>query len=208
MINGYLYRKDSYADNFEEETYLDMFIYQAGKKKKKPIYSLEDIAEARFLVSKAQKNARKKKIDPWLTKLYEKESPYLLQENTYRDRNLALLDSIGMGSNTEFFRENMLYKRNANMISVLDSLVKTQSVFAGVGAAHLPGNKGMLNMLREKGYTVKALTSGQTDIGQNKKQNIEDLTIPQTLKRVSTPDNYLSLNSFTDLFEFFYDRSI
>jgi len=30
-----------------------------------------------------------------------------------------------MGSNTEFFRENMLYKRNANMISVLDSLVKT-----------------------------------------------------------------------------------
>jgi len=66
MINGYLYRKDSYSDNFEEETYLDMFIYQAGKKNKKPIYSLEDIAEARFLVSKAQKNARKKKIDPWL----------------------------------------------------------------------------------------------------------------------------------------------
>ena len=35
MINGYLYRKDGYSDNFEEETYLDMFIYQAGKKKGK-----------------------------------------------------------------------------------------------------------------------------------------------------------------------------
>ena len=33
MINGYLYRKNLNTDNFEEETYLDMFIYQAGKKK-------------------------------------------------------------------------------------------------------------------------------------------------------------------------------
>ncbi|EPR72280.1 hypothetical protein ADIWIN_2780 [Winogradskyella psychrotolerans RS-3] len=31
-VNAYLYRKSSSSDNFEEETYLDMFIFQAGKK--------------------------------------------------------------------------------------------------------------------------------------------------------------------------------
>ncbi len=204
MINGYLYRKDGYADNFEEETYLDMFIYQAGKKKNKTIYSLEDIAESRFLVSKAQRNARKNKIDPWLTKLYEKENPYLLQENTYRDRNLALLDSIGAASNTEYFRKNMLYKRNANMVHVLDSLMQYQSVFSGVGAAHLPGDKGMLKMLEDKGYTVKPLVSKQTSIAQEKKEQIQDFIYPSTITTQTTPDQFLSIKAFTKLYEFYY----
>ena len=33
----------------------------------------------------------------------------------------------------------MLYKRNENMVEVLDSLMHKKSVFSGVGAAHLPG---------------------------------------------------------------------
>ena len=204
MINGYLYRKDGYSDNFEEETYLDMFIYQAGKKKEKEVFSLEDLEESRFLVGKAQYNARKSKIDPWLQKIYEKESPYLVQENTYRDRNLKLLDSIGEATNTEFFREHMLYKRNANMVHVMDSLMQTKTVFAGVGAAHLPGEKGMLELFRKKGYTVKPLLSEQTEVGKAKKDAIEDYILPEKTTLNSTPDQFISINSFTELFEFAY----
>ena len=204
MINGYLYRKDGYSDNFEEETYLDMFIYQAGKKKGKDVYSLEDLEESRFLVGKAQHNATKPKIDPWLQKIYEKESPYLLQENTYRDRNLKLLDSIGEATNTEFFREHMLYKRNANMVHVMDSLMQSKTVFAGVGAAHLPGSKGMLEMFRNKGYTVKPLLSKQTEVGKAKKDAIEDYILPEKTTLNSTPDHFISINTFTKLYEFAY----
>ncbi|WP_044404900.1 TraB/GumN family protein [Lacinutrix sp. Hel_I_90] len=205
MINGYLYRKNSQADNFEEETYLDMFIYQAGKKKNKPIISLEDLNEAEYLTTMASANTYKKKIDPWLTEIYEKESPYILQENTYRDRNLSLLDSIGEASNTDFFREHMLYKRNDNMVTVLDTLIQKQSVFAGVGAAHLPGEQGLLNALRKKGYTVNALTSKQTQKGQEAKQNIEDFIAVPEMKRHTTADGFLSLKSFTELREFYYN---
>ena len=205
MLNGYLYRKSSRSDNFEEETYLDMFIYQAGKKKNKPIVSLEDLDEAEYLTTKASTNAYKKKIDPWLTEIYEKKTPYLLQENTYRERNLALLDSIGEASNTQYFRENMLYIRNDNMVKVLDSIIHNQSVFAGVGAAHLPGERGMLNSLREKGYTVKALLSAQTQNGQTQKQKIEDFIAPPDLKEFTTEDGFLTLKSFSDLKEFFYN---
>ncbi|WP_241148032.1 TraB/GumN family protein [Lacinutrix jangbogonensis] len=205
MLNGYLYRKSSRSDNFEEETYLDLFIYQAGKKKNKPIVSLEDIEEAEYLTTKASTNAYKKKIDPWLTEIYEKKSPYLLQENTYRERNLALLDSIGEASNTAYFRENMLYIRNDNMVKVLDSIIQNQSVFAGVGAAHLPGERGMLKSLKNKGYTVKALLSDQTLNGQTKKQSIEDFIAPPALKEYTTADGFLTMNSFSDLKEFFYN---
>ncbi|WP_452602818.1 TraB/GumN family protein [Pontimicrobium sp. MEBiC06410] len=204
MINGYLYRKQSNLDNFEEETYLDMFIYQAGKKKNKPIISLEDLEEAQYLTSKASKNAYKKKLDPWLAELYEKENPYLLQENTYRERNLDRLDSIGNASNTEFFREHMLYKRNSNMVTVLDSVSRKKSVFAGVGAAHLPGKKGMLNLLREKGYTVKPLLSKRTKKGKETKQALENFVAIPSLKMYTTPDGFISLKSFTELKEFYY----
>ena len=80
MLNGYLYRKNSQLDNFEEETYLDMFIYQAGRKQNKPVISLEDLEEAEYLTTKASTNAYKKKMDAWLTEIYEKESPYLLKK--------------------------------------------------------------------------------------------------------------------------------
>ncbi|GAB4154221.1 MAG: hypothetical protein Tsb0033_01890 [Winogradskyella sp.] len=203
-VNAYLYRKNNAADNFEEETYLDMFIFQAGKKNNKEIYALEDLAESRYLTTKAAYNANKKDIDPWLQKLYAKENPYLIQENLYRDRNLDLLDSIGQGSNTEFYRENMLYIRNENMVNALVELLPKKSVFAGVGAAHLPGQKGMINMLRQRGYTVRALTSDQTDYSKTEKTKLDSLFVNPILKKHKTPDGFLSLNTYDELREFSY----
>ncbi|QNK76728.1 TraB/GumN family protein [Winogradskyella sp. PAMC22761] len=203
-INAYLYRKSNASDNFEEETYLDMFIFQAGKKNNKEIYALEDLEESRYLTSKAAYNANKKELEPWIQKLYAKENPYLIQENLYRDRNLDLLDSIGAAVNTKFFRENMLYIRNENMVVSLDKLMPTKSVFAGVGAAHLPGERGMINLLRKRGYTVKALTSKQTNYSKIEKIKLDSLFIAPTLKKHTTPDGFLSINTYDELREFSY----
>jgi uncharacterized protein YbaP (TraB family) len=202
LVNGILYRKSSSSDNFEEETYLDMFIYQAGKKTNKPIISLESIEESRYLVSKAQKNSTKDKIDPWLSKLYEKESAYILREKTYRDRNIELLDSISKASNTDFFRENMLTIRNDNMVTVLDTLMKNKSVFSGIGAAHLGGEKGMIEMLRCKGYNLKPLVSEKTDIAKTEKELLENKIKTPVFSKNSTPDGFLKLNTFGVLREF------
>ena len=203
-VNAYLYRKNGAADNFEEETYLDMFIYQAGKKNGKKIYGLEDLAESRYLTTKAAYNANKKDLDPWLQKLYAKENPYLIQENLYRDRNLDLLDSIGAGVNTKFYRENMLFIRNENMVNSLVKLMPSKSVFAGVGAAHLPGDQGMINMLRERGYTVKALISKQTDFSKTEKTKLDSLFVAPVLKMHKTPDGFLGLNTYDELRELSY----
>ena len=203
-VNAYLYRKNNASDNFEEETYLDMFIFQAGKKNNKDIYGLEDLAESRYLTTKAAYNADKKDLDPWLQKLFAKENPYLIQENLYRDRNLDLLDSIGAGVNTKFYRENMLFIRNENMVISLEELMPTRSVFAGVGAAHLPGEKGMINMLRQRGYTVKALTSEQTDYSKTEKTKLDSLFVAPELKVHYTPDGFLGLNTYDELRELSY----
>ena len=204
IINNYLYRKNSYSDNFEEETYLDLFIYQAGKKNGKKILALEDLEESQYLVFKAMKNSKKDEIDPWLQKLYNKESPYNIQENLYRDRNLDLLDSISIGSETEHFRTNMLYIRNSNMVNELTRAIKNNSVFAAVGAAHLPGDEGVINLLRELGYSVKPLQSKQTDKGKIEKSKLDSLFTSPILKKHTTPDGFITLNTHDKLREFSY----
>ncbi|WP_438968851.1 TraB/GumN family protein [Nonlabens sp.] len=201
-LNGYLYRKNGASDNFEEETYLDMFIFQAGKKAGKSIISLEDFKESQYLTSKAATNPTKKEIAKWLEERLEKENRYTLQENVYRDRNISLLDSIGKAVNTEYFRKNMLYDRNENMVIVMDSVMKKQTIFAGVGAAHLPGENGMIKMLQNRGYTVKALTSAQTELAKNEKKYLDEHFVAPTLSRKRTPDQFLSLKTFDDLREF------
>lgn len=201
-LNGYLYRKNGAADNFEEETYLDMFIFQAGKKAGKPIISLEKFNESQYLTSKAATNPSKKEIDKWLEEKLEKENRYTMQENVYRDRNISLLDSIGAATNTEYYRKNMLYDRNENMVVVMDSVMRSQTIFAGVGAAHLPGEHGMIQMLQDRGYTVTALTSEQTDLAKKEKKILDESFVAPALSRKRTPDQFLSLKTFDDLREF------
>ncbi|MBJ2175115.1 TraB/GumN family protein [Aureibaculum sp. A20] len=201
LVNSYLYRKQSGSDNFEEETYLDMFIYQAGKKNHKPVVGLEDFNESRYLVTKASYNSIKKQQDTWLKKLYKEKPMYMLTEDAYRDRNLDLLDSIGEATNTEHFRKYMLYQRNENMVNVLDSLIQHKSVFSGVGAAHLPGENGVIEMLRRRGYSVTALTSKRTSLATTMKNKLESTIVEPTLKLEATPDNFLSIQSFEKLLE-------
>lgn len=201
LVNSYLYRKQLGSDNFEEETYLDMFIYQAGKKNGKLVVGLENFKESRYLVTKASYNRIKKQQDTWLKKLYKEKPMYMLTEDAYRDRNLDLLDSIGAATNTEYFRKFMLYKRNENMVNKLDSLMRVKSVFSGVGAAHLPGENGIIEMLRRRGYTVTALTSKRTSFASSMKTKLESTFVEPKVSRESTPDKFLSILSFEKLLE-------
>lgn len=54
-------------------------------------------------------------------------------------------------------KNEMLDKRNANWVQNLTQVVKDQSAFIAVGAAHLGGDLGVINLLRKAGYTVKPI---------------------------------------------------
>lgn len=150
-INSILYRTNEYSQNFEEETYLDMFIYQAGKKFGKPVVALEDLEESSALVGRASMNAVKPKPDEWLQKKMLEQDPMSLLQEAYRNRNINMLDSIDRAMYTRHYLKNMLLIRNRNMTNRLDSVMRTAKVFAGIGAAHLPGEKGVISLLRDMG---------------------------------------------------------
>lgn len=51
----------------------------------------------------------------------------------------------------------LLTDRNKNWAKKLNDIMPKESVFVAVGAGHLGGNEGLIDLLRKKGYTVEPL---------------------------------------------------
>jgi uncharacterized protein YbaP (TraB family) len=59
-----------------------------------------------------------------------------------------------------FFMEELITKRNRAMAEKIDQLAADNRLFVGVGALHLAGKQGLVELLRAKGYTVKPAPRG------------------------------------------------
>jgi len=69
------------------------------------------------------------------------------------------LDSLGQmargGTLIENFEEKFLIERNRNWIEILKKGMQNKSMFVAVGAAHLAGEQGILDLLEKEGFTVE-----------------------------------------------------
>ena len=74
------------------------------------------------------------------------------------DRLLALTLESEFSDNeiNTIFQKVFLVNRNHKMADRSEKYIKEGSTFIAIGAAHLPGNEGVIENLRKKGYTVKA----------------------------------------------------
>lgn len=51
----------------------------------------------------------------------------------------------------------LIYNRNADWLKKMPALMAQKPTFFAVGAGHLPGERGVLNLLRKAGYTVEGV---------------------------------------------------
>ncbi len=164
-INNLLYRSyGNETSDFEEDTYLDMYIFQCGKKWGKMIAGVEDYGRSMELMAEAYKDAAKdkNKKERSYTDWDEAYSADRLQE-AYRRGNLDLLDTINKyNSISPAFDEKFLYRRNEIQAGSIDSILKKGlTLFVGVGAAHLPGDRGVIEILRKMGYRLRPVIMGE-----------------------------------------------
>jgi uncharacterized protein YbaP (TraB family) len=195
-INNLLYR--SYGNesaDFEEDTYLDMYIYQCGKKWGKKVAGVEDYGESMRLMMEAYKDAAKDKTrkDRSYGDMDEEYSADKLQE-AYRKGDLDLLDSINnYNSFSTAFDEKFLYRRNEIQAASIDSIIKSGSIlFVGVGAAHLPGDRGVIEMLRAKGYKLRPVKMGER--ASKTKDLVDKLRVPVEFKTAQSEDGFFKVD--------------
>ncbi|WP_167343420.1 TraB/GumN family protein [Flavobacterium chungangense] len=161
--------------DFQENTVLDMFIFQTGKKYKKRIVGLENAKESILSILQiADEDAKPKEENKVaLTKILKNRNPTEVLKEYYREKDIVMLDSIYKLMFSKKAHDALIVNRNKIMTNSIDSIAKTGSLFSAVGAAHLAGNDGIIELLRLKGYTVKPIIDIFTDNGKNQKKTIE-----------------------------------
>jgi uncharacterized protein YbaP (TraB family) len=194
IINGLLYRHSGARENFEENTYIDLFIFQSASKMGKILISLEDFVQSEI-------KARLSALPDSETGADEEESggrktPYYGTqkiEDAYRAGDLDLLDSLSKRGSSKNTQKYLINDRNVFFVHTIDSVLKTKAIFAGVGAAHLPGEDGVIELLRKLGYTVESVQPKNASAGDQERDKLEAQIKPVTFTRQFISDSLFSV---------------
>lgn len=193
VVNNLLYRSYQSSADFEENTYLDLYIYQTGRKLGKQPAGVENYLESERLMMEAYRDMAKEKNKRHADN--DGESIYDIQkkiQQAYRNGDLDLMDSLqAITSNSSAFSEKFLYVRNQIQANSIDTIIKKHSLFVGVGAAHLPGPRGVIELLRKKGYKLRPIFMQDRDASQ--KDEIDKLKVPVIFRQETTQDGKIEL---------------
>lgn len=204
LMNQILYRFNPGNEDYQENTFLDMFIYQAGAKNRKTIYPLEDFEEVMKLSVQSLTPDKDKKRDNSNNNYLDQSSDkkYELLEEAYRRGDLDQIDSLSKADNpTKVYHKYFIVERNKNMVNRLDSLMKGQTIFTGIGAAHLPGDEGAIELLRDLGYTLRPVSTVSTEKSHKMRKSFEAQYRALDFESAATSDQFISTKTPGELFE-------
>lgn len=135
-------------------------LMKVTKEQEEEILGLEDVQDQLALFDAVPYETQMKELVKSIKESQgEENSPLDKLMELYKNEDLEgmLKESSSTESFMAEFQDVMLDKRNQNWIPVMEKAMKEKPTFFGVGAAHLAGEKGVINLLRKAGYTVKAV---------------------------------------------------
>lgn len=144
----------------EKKNGIELRIVDEAYKLKKDTKGLETLAfqssifdsipydeQAKELVKSIENLGKLKQSMDEMVAVYKSQDLTRLQEVTEQD-----------DSTISNHMDLLLYSRNRNWVAQFDTIAHSPTLFA-VGAGHLGGDKGVLNLLKLKGYTIRALVN-------------------------------------------------
>ena len=135
-------------------TGIDKYMQTLAAEKGKQVGGLETME---YQLGLLYGSSLQDQADALMDMVRRSNSKELLQELTaaYKTQNLDTLWKIFQDQMTELEYDALVKTRNLNWLEEMKSLLPTRSTLYVVGAGHLPGDSGMINLLRDAGYKVK-----------------------------------------------------
>ena len=139
-----------------EKDGMEQVIMKAAKKDRKPINGLETVQFQASVFDSIPYQRQAKDLlkmidsagvvsdssDLQLIEVYRKQDLNKMQEMTAEEEGMS------------DFLELLLYSRNANWVNKMPAIMKDAPALFAVGAGHLGGEKGVINLLRKAGFIV------------------------------------------------------
>jgi uncharacterized protein YbaP (TraB family) len=141
----------------QEQSSYEMFFTEKAKTQEKTVKGLETVA---FQMGVFDKIPQKLQIDELGNMVTNPDSMEEFDKlvGAYLEQDTEKLYSIITES--EMFRDYgnlLLEERNKNWIPKIEEMVKEQSTFIAVGSGHLGSETGVIQLLRDAGYTIEAV---------------------------------------------------
>lgn len=160
--------KTIYGDEDGMPQFLDAYFLEYCHNSNKKFYPLEDVQDQLDLGS-GWVNADNTVIG--------KNTQNLTQDKMleiYLTGDISTIDRV-MRANMSMYPglyEDIIVNRNLIMAKGIDTLIKKNSVFCAVGAGHLAGETGIINLLRKKGYHLRIIPATFADDMIPEKKNV------------------------------------
>jgi uncharacterized protein YbaP (TraB family) len=140
----------------EQQVALDKLLYNLAQQANKTILGLETFEEQLAVFKQVNLKEQYRSLKQVATnfKRYRRSLHQVTQ--AYFEGNITKLyqqSKRSIGS----LRRILLYERNAVMAERFEAYTQEQSLFAAIGAGHLAGAKGVLRLLKHKGYRLRPL---------------------------------------------------
>lgn len=133
---------------------LETMAYQAGIFDSIP-YKLQAEQLLSYIDSSGSENNSGATEFDELSKAYKAQDLDKLEEFSRKN-------DIGISN----FTDILLYNRNRNWVEKLKTLLPAKPLLIAVGAGHLPGDKGVINLLRKAGYTLKPVKNTMAPVSR------------------------------------------
>ncbi len=145
----------------ESMAIMEDVIMQEAKKKDKEIKGLETMSYQAGILDSIPYKLQAEQLVNYIENAgkpeNEGDSETKEMLKAYNDQDLAKLEAminksdIGVSS----FSDILLYNRNRNWVKKLKDLLPNKTLLIAVGAGHLPGSEGVIELLRKEGYKVE-----------------------------------------------------
>jgi uncharacterized protein YbaP (TraB family) len=148
------------TNSHPDEEILDMHFQNKGLRDQKKVLALETIEEQMKLLFNDITIERQAEMLLDMIRDFDSSKLVLtMLADCYVNSDMDCLERIGNESEgfTEAEMEAMVTTRNSNWMKQLPQIFKEHRAFVAVGALHLPGEHGVVNLLRKAGYTVKPI---------------------------------------------------
>ncbi|MCM1475944.1 MAG: TraB/GumN family protein [Muribaculaceae bacterium] len=147
---------------YKEDEQLDSYFQEQARTFGKDVIALETIDEqAQYLYNTMPLENQARQLLETLENPEENFTQIEIINEAYKRHDLQTLLKLTMENegdeNSQQFLEVLLNKRNANWLSKLPMILKSGPTFIAVGAMHLPGDKGLIEGLRQSGFLVEAI---------------------------------------------------
>ena len=143
---------------------LDLSLMQQATAQGKQTAGLESVDEQIGIFAKLPMREQVIMLEDTLQHFGKLEQVLTSMHNAYLARDLDKLERISaeqmaLGNRAlgEKLMRQLLDERNTRMVSRMEPYLKKGQAFIAIGALHLPGKAGLLNLLAQKGYRVSAV---------------------------------------------------